>query len=185
MTSYSINALRGKKTLITGDVGSGKTRLTRKLLDEAIAQGEKITVIDFAPLARIVKGVKVGGHLIKEDKKIRVLKSDSIATPRLSAANAEELLRLTKSNRDITRQLLESYIEDTTPVLFINDVSIHLQSGELKPILEAASKAETVIINGYMGETLKDDQGSGVSHREHALMNKLRQTMDQEIRLGE
>ncbi|MBD3173196.1 hypothetical protein GF326_12065 [Candidatus Bathyarchaeota archaeon] len=185
MTSYSFNALRGKKTLITGDVGSGKTMLTRKLLDEAIEQNEDTTVIDFAPVAKIVKGIKVGGHLVREDEKIRVLKSDDIATPRLSAANADDLLRLTEINREITKQLLTSYIKDPTPVLFINDVSIHLQSGELEPILEAARKAETVIINGYMGEALKDDLGSGVSHREHTLMNKLRQAVDQEIRLGE
>lgn len=182
MTGCSYRELKGKRTLITGDIGSGKTVLTRRLLREAIEQGEKVTVVDFAPDARNMDGVKVGGYLV-ENEKCRVLKSGSIATPRLSAKDAEELVRLAEYNAGITQGLLSEFIEDPTPVLVINDTSIHLQCGEIEPIFEAIEKAETAILNGYLGEYLSKDHGTGVSSRERALMWELSRSMDREIKL--
>lgn len=183
MTGCSYSELKGKRTIITGDIGSGKTVLTRRLLMEAIELGEDVTVVDFAPKAKIINGIKVGGYLVDAELACRVIKSGSVATPRLSAADADELLRLADGNAGITRSLLAEFNRDPTPVLFINDTSIHLQSGETQPIFEALKKAETAILNGYIGEYLKEDHGTGLSNRERNLMQKLAQSMDREIKV--
>ena len=183
MTECSYKELQGKRTIITGDIGSGKTVLTRKLLMEAIEMGENVTVVDFAPDVTIVDGVKIGGYLVQYEQGCRVLKSGSIATPRLSAKDSYELLRLAGHNAEITETLLTEFTRNPTPVLFINDTSIHLQSGDIQPILLAIKEAETVVLNGYVGEYLKEDHDTGLSERERSLMKKLAQSMDQEIKL--
>ena len=183
MIGCSYRELKGKRTIITGDIGSGKTVLTRKLLREALESGEAVTVIDFAPKARIINGVKVGGFLVDGETDCRVLRSENISTPRLSASDADELVKLADLNAKITLDMLAEFIGDPTQVLVINDTSIHLQSGDIEPLFLAIEKSETVILNGYIGEYLKEDHGTGISNREKELMKILAQSMDGEIKL--
>ncbi len=184
MIDYSFEAFKDRKTIITGDVGTGKTVLTKRLLEIAIDMGEQITVLDFAPKRDTIKGFEVGGHLLDESKlRVRHLKSEDIKTPRLSAESPEQLLSYADYNKDITSHLIEKFLEEPTSTLFINDVSIHLQRGELDPILKAVARAETVIINGYMGVQLRPDQGTGISERENFLMQRLAAKLDREINL--
>lgn len=185
MRECSFSDIIGMKTLIVGDVGSGKTALTRRLLMEAVDQvSDVITVLDFAPLARKVKGMDVGGYLLEEDHpNIRRLYSRLIKTPRLSAQDGEELIRLAGFNREITESLIAKYLDSPTETLFINDISIHLQQGNLKELLDAMNKASTVVANGYMGSKLKPDHGSGVSERESFMMRRLAAGIDRVIDL--
>jgi len=177
--------LRGMKTMIIGDVGTGKTDLTRYFLMEAVDQvNGLITVLDFAPPAQKVKGIDVGGYLLEgSHPKIRCLYSRLIKTPRLSAEDCDELIRLASYNREITESLLAQFLDSPTDTLFINDASIHLQQGNIRELWHAISNASTVVANGYMGSTLRPDHGSGVSERERSMMRQLTAKMDRVIEL--
>lgn len=185
MRECCFSELRGMNTLIVGDVGAGKTGLTRRLLLEAVDQvSDVITVLDFAPPAQKVKGIDVGGYLLKDSHpKVKCLYSRLIKTPRLSAEDCDELIRLASYNREITESLITQFLDSPTDTLFINDASIHLQQGNLWELLDAISNASTVVANGYMGSTLRTAHGSGVSERERFMMRQLTAKMDRVIEL--
>jgi len=178
----------GKKALIIGDVRTGKTKLTRELLEEAVKLGfsRMITVIDMAPETEVVEGGSIGGRLsvsTRAYKEVRYLSPPMVETPRLKASSAEELLSIVQLNAERIRPLLEECLASPSPILFVNDVSIYLQSGQVDLILRAAELAETFIANGYYGEYLSEDRGTGVSKRERDLMELLASQMDIVIRL--
>ena len=170
----------GRRVLITGEVGVGKTRLTRRLLKEALSREvQKITVIDMAPEVKAVNGVLAGGRLLEEDELgLRYLGPRQIRTPRLSAKNAEELISLAEENRSAIEPILDQFIHEPTEILFVNDVSIYLQRGNLERLWSAFTRAKTVVANGYIGEKLKGDYGVGLSPRERRLMEELASRMD-------
>ncbi|MBS7630897.1 energy coupling factor transporter S component ThiW [Candidatus Bathyarchaeota archaeon] len=183
--NFSYDELRGKKVLIQGDVGSGKTALTRRLLLEAltIEDPSDVAVIDMAPEVAVRNGVIIGGKLLNTpDERIRVLNVNSY-TPRLTAKSPEELLELADTNRKRVEELFEAFDEKPSRILFVNDVSIYLQRGDLEKLLGIIDKAETVIANGYYGEGLKEDLGTGVSAREKSLMEELARRMEVVIKL--
>jgi len=162
-----------------GDVNTGKTMMTKELLDEAIEldPGE-VTVIDMAPKLFIVEGISFGGVLVGGDYDVRYLMSDDIRTPRLSAETSEELLELADQNREKVERLLDEFQAHPSRILFINDVSIYLQCGELERLWDTIQFAETVVANGYFGKRLEEDLGTGVSARERRLMEELASRMD-------
>lgn len=185
---YSFNDLLGKKVLITGDVGAGKTRLTLELLDEAIELGfsDAITIIDMAPATIHVKGIRVGGKLSEFTdtlQNVRYLTPRKVETPRLSAKSKNELLHLVDLNEKRVRLLLKEFVKTPTPILFINDISIYFQSGVDEPIISALRTSETFIANGYYGTTLTSDFETSTSKSERRLMKKLADNMDLVIRL--
>jgi len=166
----------GKKVLITGDVGSGKTRFTRSLLMEALKSGyaDQITVIDMAPKQVFLGDLSVGGKVLKPGEfKVRYLDAGDVKTPRLSARSSAELLELAEHNRRIIERLLRRFIASPTDILFINDVSLYLQRGSFDLLWSSLEKADTSIVNGYYGERLRDDLGTGLSKRERKLMERL------------
>jgi hypothetical protein len=184
----SFRELLGKKALIIGDIGTGKTELTRRLLEEAIDLGysEEITIIDMAPERVVIDGMPFGGRLFRATERhrgVRYLVPPRVETPRLKATSAEELRSLVLLNAERIRPLLEEYLASPTPILFINDASIYLQGGSLHPLLEAVERAETLIANGYYGECLSEDLGTGVSSVERRLMERLASYMDVVISL--
>jgi len=188
MPPKSFRELLGKKALIMGDVGSGKTKMVVELLNEAVRLGyaPQITVIDMAPATIIVKGKKVGGRISEFTSatgKVRYLAPDRVETPRLSAETPEQLLRLVKLNKSRIDEAIEAYMKKPTSILFVNDISIYLQSGSAESVLAVARRAETFIANGYYGEYLSPDQETGVSEVERRLMNLLAENMDEVIRL--
>ena len=185
MTSISFSQIKGKSILIIGEVGTGKTRLTQQLMNEAIEMGVKgITVIDLAPKAINVNGSSIGGLLLeKPDQRIRYMAPKEIKTPRLTARNAEELLELADKNKLEIDIILNAFNMTPSEVLFVNDVSIYLQRGELEKLLGAFSRAKTVVANGYLGERLREDFSTGVSLRERSLILKMADRMDKVIRL--
>jgi len=181
----SMRDLVGRRTLIVGDVGAGKTRLTRRLLEEALELGlDGVTVIDMAPRAVDIDGVPVGGVLVNVDASgIRYLQTDDIKTPRLSARTSEGLLQLADHNREKVERLLEAFDTEPSSILFINDVSIYLQRGSLDRLWETLLKADTVVANGYVGERLKDDLGTGLSRDERRRMDELASRVAEVIRI--
>jgi hypothetical protein len=171
--------------LITGDVCSGKSALTARLLKEAIAtvRPNEITLIEMAPRRREFKGVMVGGRLtdlMGDDKSgIRcLLPSRELYAPRVEGTNATHVLSLATSNAESIQELLKIYLRAPTSILFVNDVSIYVQMGDLSRLLEAVSLAGTFVANSYEGPTLEDDQQSGLSKREKAGLAALKNLMD-------
>ena len=181
---YSFSDLRSRKTLITGDIGSGKIEYARRLLEHAIEAAEGlITVIDFSPSLRTKDGADAGGRLYDGDSPmVRVLSSKLMKAPMVTAETPDELVRLAEYNRNITEALLGQF-KGPTDVLFINDVHLPLHRGTLQTLWEAVREVDTVVLTGCMGSDPSNDLGTGVSRRERTLMMRLGSKMDQVIQL--
>ncbi|MFH2112333.1 MAG: hypothetical protein ABIJ47_13865 [Candidatus Bathyarchaeota archaeon] len=180
-----MSELARKRTLIVGDVGAGKTIQTRRLLEEALSLSlGPVTVMDMAPEARMMNGTRVGGPLLEADVPgVRVLRNRCIKTPRLSAVNTKDLVEQALHNAVVVEGLLEQFRASPSPVLFINDVSIYLQLGDLETLWDTIAMAETVVANGYLGEKLRGDHGSGVSEMERRAMEELADRFHVVVRL--
>jgi len=173
------SAWLGKRTLIFGDVNSGKTTLTREVLGWMCGQGlaARIAVIDLAPDIpegiAAKKGLKgVGGKLIPPEGTGIPYLSSSIAPPRLTARSEEGALRIACGNAARIEVLLEEYPGGERDILFINDISMYLQAGEVATVKLLLEKARTVVANGYYGRIL----GTGVlSARERKKMEELKE----------
>jgi hypothetical protein len=169
--------------LIKGDVGTGKTQLTMRLVEEAIAAGkrEQLTIIDMAPTTRFVGALKVGGQLRElapHLNAIRYLAPSRIETPRLSARSPQELQHLVTLNQQRIAPLLHTFLQTPSPILFINDVSLYLQSGSLTLVTHVIEATETCIVNGYYGQAIQTEIEDPVSRIERALMDRLSEQMD-------
>ena len=185
---YGFNDVVGKKVLISGDVGVGKTKLTIALLEEAVALGlsDKITIIDMAPATVYIEGRKIGGKLVEFSEKlsdVRYLTPLRVETPRLSAKSMRELLNLVDLNEKRIKPILKEFVETPTSILFVNDISIYFQSGFVESILSVMRSSETFVANGYYGSTLQSDFETDVSKTERRLMKKLADTVDVVINL--
>lgn len=143
--------LEGEYTLILGEVHTGKTQMTQKLLNEAEALTRKISVIDMAPQPK--NGKKVGGKL--DPGKPTVYYTTPIETPRLSGKTLKEVYTLAELNKKRIEKIFEKY--EPTEVLFMNDVSIYLQRGEVTRLVTVISSAQTCVMNGYFGTSLGED----------------------------
>lgn len=185
MPSITYSDVKGRRILIVGEVASGKTDLTRKLLTEAAETCyEQITVIDMAPPMVESEGKPIGGPLLREEMdEVRNLWPRNIKTPRLSAREPGELLELAEWNRRVLDKVLIEFKSRPTRILFVNDVSIYLQKGKLETLWDALKIAETLVVNGYMGRRLQEDLGTGVSVRERHMMEELASRMDEVVRL--
>lgn len=173
----------GKRSLIMGEVGSGKTRLMAKLLEEAVNLGysERIAVMDFSPNVKTPSGKAIGAPLatyVKIDPPIVVLRPLRVRAPRLEGKSGDEVIRLAEENACAIEKVFSDFLRDLREVLFINDVSMYLHRGRLEKLLSTVSMAKTCILTGYYGNSLNDDKGSGISSRERTLMRKLAEAMD-------
>ena len=180
----------GKRVLILGDVGRGKSRLTAELLREAIDLGysNEIAVIDLSPDVRLPSGEIVGAPLTRYvaiGPPIKYLRPSRVRAPRLEGRDRDEVLRLAEENARAISAIFREYLrEGPRGILFINDVSLHLHRGELGLLILVLSEADTSILNGYCGSRLSEDKGSGISERERALMGDLADRMDLILEMG-
>lgn len=186
-SAYHFRDFIGRKVLIIGDVGVGKTGFLIKLLKEAVELGlaKDVSVIDLAPKVVEVKGRKIGGKIsdfVDNLPNIRYLTVE-VVPPRITARTGEELLRLINLNKRRIDRILKSYLDDPTPIVFVNDISIYLQSGKIALMTSLIKAAETFIADGYYGKSLEHDLSTGVSRREKELMEELAKRMDFTIRL--
>ncbi|MFX0096308.1 MAG: hypothetical protein ACFE7E_00945 [Candidatus Hodarchaeota archaeon] len=175
-----------KKTLILGDIGTGKTRLTAQIIKELLKNGYRndITIIDLAPIQPSNCGRKVGGRItdyINIDQ-VRYLTSNSITAPRSTARSRDELVVMIVKNKQLIDPLLNKYLESPTKILTINDLTMYLHAGKLDKMEECILKSESFIGNAYYGTFFKNDLGTGVSARERKLTDKLCRIMDKTIR---
>jgi hypothetical protein len=179
--------LLGKKVLIVGDVGSGKTALTRALLIQAteLLPSGSITVIDMAPSRRKIGRDYAGGVIRKGEwvTRVRYLRSATINAPRLDGITKDEVLDIAKSNAAELGKLLQAFLDVPSGTLFINDLTMYLHSGDAEFLFRTVDRACTFVANAYKGSRLLDDRSSGISSREHRLVTKLEKKMDLTVRL--
>ncbi len=190
MQGFLFERFEGKKTLIIGEIGSGKTKLIASVLRDAIqrVQPDDITVLDFAPAQISFRGLRVGGRIkdFLPDIKCRAYQfSNSIRAPRLEGHDANEVWKLAEHNASLTSGYIRSYLTSPTPYLFVNDLTIHLHAGDLDMLLEAIRKSRTFVGNAYSGALLEVDRGAGVSKRERERLRKVEAVVDMVVNLTE
>jgi energy-coupling factor transporter ATP-binding protein EcfA2 len=175
----------GKKVLILGEAGSGKTKLAARLLQELIAlvDPEKITVIDLAPKSFSGVGGKLTDY-VSVISEVKYLSPEKVYTPRLAGTSPKEVLHYAKLNRRVMEPLLNKYIQNPTEVLVMNDVTLYLHSGRLEKVLECVKLAKTFLATAYYGIKLSEDFGTGISSRERQLTDKLAARMDLVVKIG-
>jgi len=171
--------IRGKKVLILGESGSGKTKLATKLLQELIAlvSSKEITIIDLAPQ----KTEKVGGKVtdyIDLINGVKYLSPEEVYTPRLAGTSPEEVRRYAELNRKIMEPLLNNFIKNPTEALIINDITLYFHIGTLEKVLKCLKLTNTFLATAYYGSKLAEDLGTGISAREKQLTDRLATFMD-------
>lgn len=170
--------LEGLRSLIWGEVKTGKTTLTGNLLARLVKDGyTDLAVMEYAP--EMLRGVGGKMALPSPADNLRVY-SPSISPPRLSGGTPEEVEALAQTNCAAIDQALAEYQAAPGSALFINDVSLYLQAREPELLLDALAATPTVVMNGYHGLSLGDD---AFSQRERARMERLAKACDLVIEL--
>lgn len=169
----------GKKVLILGEVGSGKTKLAANLLGEltTLIDPANITIVDLAPERIGEIGGKITDY-VKLASRVRYLSPRNVHTPRLTGTSSEEVLRYAELNRKTMKKILEEFIQNVSEVLVLNDVTLYFHLGELETVLECAKLAKTFLATAYYGSTFAGDLGTGISFREKQLTERLANSMD-------
>jgi len=174
----------GRRVLILGEVGSGKTLLTSRLLKELMTlfNPEEITVIDLAPQRIGEVGGKLSDYVDSIDK-VRYLSPERVYAPRLMGISREHVLKYAELNRRGMEPLFNEFVQRTTKILILNDITLYLHAGKLETVLKCMRLAETFLATAYYGSRLAEDRGSGISVREKQLVEKLATYMDQIIKM--
>ncbi len=166
-----------KKTLIVGDVNSGKTTRCREILEGFCRQGlgERIAVIDLAPeipeeilRSRGLKGI--GGRLLPPAGSGVAYLHVAVIAPRLTSVTEKEALEKARRNREMIEGFFRQVDALGRDILFVNDVSLYLQAGDLDCLSGMLDKAGTAVVNGYLGETLGPGE---LSRHEREALEKL------------
>jgi len=183
LEGFHIEPLLNRRTIIVGEAGSGKSRLTSMLLREALQRaGQKdITVLDFAPRKMRRHGLAIGGWLSDYgplDAGYTYYRSEAIRAPRMEGRNRQAIEDLAEHNALLTTGFIRKFLSSPTPYLFINDLTIHLQAGNVQLLIGAIQKSSTFIGNAYRGSVLARDRGSGISDREGELLKAVISMMD-------
>jgi len=187
MKKLRVSDLHEKRTLILGEAGAGKTEFTTRLF-RAFAEEyreESAVLIDMAPPAMQRKGRKIGGHLDARQlpKNVYLLRPSTIAAPRLQGRTTAEVRSLAEANREAIEPLFERWLQNSVPILLLNDLTMYLHAGNAERMLEVIGCARTFIGNAYYGDFLRDDRDSGVSAKERHAVEILMRSMDYVIRL--
>lgn len=162
------------KTLIAGEVNSGKTERTLKILREFMeCQRDSVAVLDLAP--EKIRGI--GGKLpltLQEREKILYF-SPQIVPPRLSGKDEQEIQKLARENRIRSEMILAGFRARKIDILVINDVSLYFHAGDAERLLSFIEGVSTIVINGYYGNYFGD---TPLSRRERRQMEILMSRCD-------
>ena len=165
-----------RRTLILGDVNTGKSRRTYAVLSRWTARNRSnhITVLDMAPAA--CRGI--GGRMaLPPNFRGRHLAAD-VTPPRLTAKNDAEAEQLAAANAAAIEALWKPVLDRPSSILIINDATLYLQAGDYERLLQVIQTAPTVLINAYYGDRFPD---STLTRRERRLTDRLIQDVDQVI----
>lgn len=170
--------LIGKRTLICGEVGAGKTRLLTNFLKFLVSVGlkDEITVIDLAPdYGDIGRSVE---SYYPEARMFRYMRPDRIYPPRLLSRSRDEIIRYAEMNLIESRKLFKDYLRTPTRILLINDLTIYFHAGDPEDVLRLLDLCDTFAATAYEGEALEDDMGSGITMREKRSLSRIKERMD-------
>lgn len=168
-----------RRTLIVGDVNSGKTGRTLKILQRFLraGYGKNIAVLDLAPDS--VRGV--GGKMEPPLDEPLVYLTTSISAPRLTGRNENHIRQLAENNSTAIEKLFVKLHQQKRAILFVNDATLYLQAGHFKRFIEILDTASTQIINAYYGNTFADSE---LTQRERNLTEDLMKICDKIITMG-
>ena len=175
----------GKKILILGESGSGKTAMAARLAEKlmSIERPERITIIDFAPKRTRHTGGKLTDYITITNG-VKYLTPKQVRTPRLTGTSREAILRLARLNKKTMEPLLSQFAENATEVLIMNDITLYLHLGRLQRVLQCVTLAKTFLGTAYYGSKLAEDLGTGISLREKRLTDELAAIMDEVVRIS-
>jgi hypothetical protein len=179
----AIEDILSKYTLIVGDLGTGKTRLTAKLVSSLLRRGynKKITIIDLAPEAGGI-GLRLDRY-IPSLTGVRYLAPSKVYAPRLYARTVDELKKYIVHNYTESLKLFQSFVDSPTDILVVNDLSIFLHHGDSDMVVRFLSYADTFIGNSYYGVRLRENFGLGLDNVEKDRVEELSKYMDLVIKL--
>lgn len=174
----NINYYTNRRTIIVGDVNSGKTSKTLNILKLFLKAGhaEKAAIIDLAP--DNIQGI--GGKMeLPSDEPLLYL-TTSIVAPRLTGKDESHTLKLAKKNAIAIEKLFTKFLRQKREILFINDVTLYFQAGEFERFIEILDTTPTLIINAYYGNAFSD---SALTRRERQLTKALMELCDRIIEM--
>lgn len=139
-----------RKTIIMGDVNSGKTHYTQTIVEALCHRGlaGQIILLDLAPETT----AGIGGKMAIPHPDILVL-SPTVQPPRLKGRDSAHILQLAQNNARLVDPLLERAMTSHRMVLVVNDASLYLQAGSLERFLALLDVFPTVVINAYAGNS--------------------------------
>ena len=169
-----------RRTLILGDINSGKTRETQRILARWIADNPTplMTILDLAP--EPLRGI--GGRLTLPPRFMGRYLFTEIIPPRLTGQSTAEISELAAANARAIEPLLVEFLNQPHPMLVVNDVTLYLQAGDYARLAAVMHSATTVLINAYFGASFADHP---ITRRERRLTERLMQDCDQVIHMPE
>ena len=173
-----INHYMNRRTIIVGDVNSGKTSYTLNILELFLKAGHagKIAILDLAP----DNIQRIGGKMeLPQDESLLYL-TTSILAPRLTGKDEYHTLTLAKKNATAIEKLFTKFFLQKREILFVNDATLYFQAGDFDRFIKILDASSTQIINAYYGHTFSD---SGLTRREKNLTEKLMKLCDQIIEM--
>jgi hypothetical protein len=169
--------IQNRKTIIMGEVNTGKTAYSVEVLKRFKERGEtEIAVIDMAPES--IKGI--GGKMPNEAVRDVRYYSVQVVAPRLTGKTEDEIQSLASHNAKSIEDAFGEYEKGPSKVLFINDISLYLQAGGLTRLYSVLNSTPTVVMNGYYGDSLG---GGKLGKRERKNMEELERECDTVIKL--
>ena len=186
-SQVNVNELFKRFTLIVGEVNTGKTTFTGRLLDAYCeARNARVAVVDLAPVIPRpdVKGQAatggVGGRLkVKISSHIRYF-HQRMHAPRIMGRDEGEALDFAAENERRIARLFSDALQTKPDAVFVNDCSLYLHAGDATQLLEWIKRPSTAVVNGYYGSSLGDGL---ISRRERKGMQYLIKRCDRLIRL--
>ncbi len=184
--NLNLNDFIGYHTILYGETNTKKTYYTAKfiqfLLDSKNISPKEISILDFAPKLSIINNLKIGGKI--EDFYPQSIICNNISfegeiiPPRLNANNKKELYQYALFNYEKTHKILNSFYDNPTLFLIINDISIYLHNGNKKFLLESIQKASTFFGNTYYGSSIKRNFTTFFSLKEKRSVNFIIKRID-------
>jgi len=167
-----IKDLLNKRTVIIGDVNSGKTQYTLNIIRELLASGIKdIAILDLAP--EKVRGI--GGKLIPPETPEVFYMTTGIVAPRLMGKNDDVIQMLARENKQAIEKLFDTYLQNQRDIIVANDITLYLHAGSMDRLNQVLSTATTQVLNAYYGTTFQE---SSLSRREKEQVDALLKQAD-------
>ncbi len=174
--------LLNKKTLIIGDVSSGKTLLTAYIIGEWVKSrsGLDITIIDLAPrYGSVGRGIDEYidvGHL-------RYYSDAGFKAPRLMSRNKLELNKYIYDNYVKAMKLFKRFEEVPTGILVVNDLGIFLHYGDTDYLDSLFELPSTLLVNAYYGSRISRSFSHELDELERIRIERLFKIMDVLIKI--